>query len=138
MRGLLTSVVLLLLMIVTQLAFTLSRHPPLGLHHLFSFTGTCLVSLRGIEVLKIGRRVRSERVVFGDGVMSLRDTSSHTLVWQMLFHSLFSRTRVKLTVFREWARSSRSRHGVAPRWHTEQLSALDKIVKRTFDLYDIC
>lgn len=53
-----TSVVLLLLMIVAKLALPLSRHPPLGLHHLLRLVGAArgLVSLGGIEVLEIRRR----------------------------------------------------------------------------------
>ena len=52
-----TSVVLLLLMIVAKLALPLSRHPPLGLHHLLRLVGAArgLVSLGGIEILEIRR-----------------------------------------------------------------------------------
>ncbi len=78
---LLTSVVLLLLMIIAQLALTLRCHPALSLHHLLGLTRTGLVTLCGIEVLQVGRRVRPQRVVLGYRVMSLRDTSSHALVW---------------------------------------------------------
>lgn len=48
-----TSVVLLLLMIVAKLSLPLSRHPPLGLHHLLRLVGSSrrLVALSGIEIL---------------------------------------------------------------------------------------
>lgn len=53
-----TSVVLLLLMIVAKLALPLSRHPPLGLHHLLRLVGAArgLVSLGGVEILEVRRR----------------------------------------------------------------------------------
>lgn len=54
-----TSVVLLLLMIVAKLSLPLSRHPPLGLHHLLRLVGSSrrLVALSGIEILKIRTRM---------------------------------------------------------------------------------
>jgi hypothetical protein len=54
-----TSVVLLLLMIVAQFTLPLSRHPPLGLHHLLRLVGSSrsLVTLSGIEILQIGTRM---------------------------------------------------------------------------------
>ena len=58
-RGRPTSVVLLLLMIVAKLSLPLSRHPPLGLHHLLRLVGTAraLVALRRVEVLQVRARV---------------------------------------------------------------------------------
>ena len=54
-RGLPTSIVLLLLVIVAQLSLTLGCHPPLCLHHLFSLIRNArwLVSLGCIEVLEV-------------------------------------------------------------------------------------
>lgn len=54
-----TSVVLLLLMIVAKLSLPLSRHPPLGLHHLLRLVGSSrrLMALSGVKVLEIGARM---------------------------------------------------------------------------------
>lgn len=63
-RGWPTSVVLLLLMIVAKISLSLSRHPPLGLHHLLRLVRAPrrLVALRGIEVLKISARVGTSMI----------------------------------------------------------------------------
>ena len=55
-RGRPTSVVLLLLMVIPQLSLSLSRHSPLGLHHLLRLVGAArgLVALGGVEVLEVG------------------------------------------------------------------------------------
>lgn len=81
-RGRPTSVVLLLLMVVSQLTLPLSRHPPLRLHHLLCLVGATrgLVSLVGVEVLEVRGRVAratsrlakvGNRVGSGAGVGSL-------------------------------------------------------------------
>ena len=46
-------------MIVAKLSLPLSRHPPLGLHHLLRLVGTAraLVTLRGVEALQIRARM---------------------------------------------------------------------------------
>lgn len=46
-------------MIVAKLSLPLSRHPPLGLHHLLRLVGTAraLVALRRVEVLQVWARV---------------------------------------------------------------------------------
>ncbi len=69
-RGWPTSVVLLLLMVVSELSLPLGRHPPLGLHHLFCLVGAprALVPLVGVVVLQVGWRVAAARVaVVGHG-----------------------------------------------------------------------
>lgn len=68
-RGRPTSVILLLLMVVAELALALSRHPPLGLHHLFRLVGAArgLVSLGGVKVLEVGRRMARTGVGTGVG-----------------------------------------------------------------------
>lgn len=55
-RGRPTSVVLLLLMVIPKLSLSLSRHSPLGLHHLLRLVGAArgLVTLGGVEVLQVG------------------------------------------------------------------------------------
>jgi hypothetical protein len=58
-RGRPTSVILLLLVVVPQLALALRGHPPLGLHDLLRLAGTLrlvVAALRGVEVLQVGRR----------------------------------------------------------------------------------
>lgn len=52
-RGRPTSVKLLLLVVVAQLALPLGRHPPLVLDHLFRIVGAArgLMSLGGVKVL---------------------------------------------------------------------------------------
>lgn len=54
-RGRPTSVVLLLLMVIPKLSLSLSRHSPLGLHHLLRLVGAArgLVALGGVEVLQV-------------------------------------------------------------------------------------
>lgn len=63
-RGRPTSVVLLLLVVVAQLALPLSRHPPLLLHHLFGLVRAArgLVSLGGVKVLQVRRWVAGATV----------------------------------------------------------------------------
>jgi hypothetical protein len=63
-RGWPTSVILLLLMIVSELTLPLSRHPPFGLHHLLRLVGAArgLMPLRSIEILQVTARVRSARL----------------------------------------------------------------------------
>lgn len=58
-RGRPTSIVLLLLMVIPKLSLSLSRHSPLGLHHLLRLVGAArgLVSLGGVEVLQVARGV---------------------------------------------------------------------------------
>lgn len=58
-RGRPTSVELLLLVVVAQLALPLSRHPPLVLHHLLCLIGAArgLVPLGGVKVLEVRRGV---------------------------------------------------------------------------------
>lgn len=60
-RGRPTSVILLLLVVVAQFSFPLSRHPPLGLHHLFRFVRTArgLLSLAGVKVGQVGALMRA-------------------------------------------------------------------------------
>lgn len=54
-RGRPTSVVLLLLMVIPQLSLSLSRHSPLGLHHLLRLVGAArgLLALGGVEGLQV-------------------------------------------------------------------------------------
>lgn len=66
-RGRPTSVVLLFLMVVPQLALALSRHPSLGLHNLLRFVRASrgLVALCRVEVLQadgMGTAVKVEAV----------------------------------------------------------------------------
>lgn len=64
-RGWPTSVVLLLLMVIPQLALPLGgRYSPLGLHHVFRLVRAArgLLPLRGIEVLQVRTRVRATGV----------------------------------------------------------------------------
>lgn len=63
-RGRPTSVVLLLLMVVPKLSLPLGGHSPLGLHHLLRLVRAArgLVSLGGVEVLQVRRRVRTARI----------------------------------------------------------------------------
>lgn len=84
-RGRPTSVILLLLMVVAELALALSRHPPLGLHHLFRLVGAArgLVSLGGVEVLEVRGLMTGAGVGAGagsafefNGVWSLRSARS--------------------------------------------------------------
>lgn len=72
-RGRPTSVELLLLVVVAQLALPLGCHPPLVLDHLLRIIGAArgLMSLRGVEVLQI-RRGRSRPSVEIDVVWPLR------------------------------------------------------------------
>lgn len=72
-RGRPTSVKLLLLVVVAQLALPLSRHPPLVLNHLFRLVGAArgLVSLGGVEILEVRGRGAGSAVKF-DRVWSLR------------------------------------------------------------------
>ena len=55
-RGRPTSVVLLLLMVVSELSLPLGRHPSLRLHHLLRLVGAArgLVPLAGVKVLEVG------------------------------------------------------------------------------------
>lgn len=79
-RGRPTSVVLLLLMIVSKLTLPLSRHSPLGLHHLLRLVGTArgLMPLRRVEVLQIRRWVRAAGVAeVGTGVRTRTWTRRH-------------------------------------------------------------
>lgn len=48
-----TSVVLLLLVIVTELPLTLGCHPTLCLHHLLHFIGAVLEPLGGVKALDV-------------------------------------------------------------------------------------
>lgn len=50
-EDILTPIVLLLLVIVAKLAFSLRRHPALGLHDLLRFIRPGLMALAGVEVL---------------------------------------------------------------------------------------
>jgi hypothetical protein len=52
-RGRPTSIILLLLVVVTQLSLALGRHPSLRLHYLFGFirASRWYMSLVGVEVL---------------------------------------------------------------------------------------
>ena len=54
-RGRPTSIILLLLVVVSQLSLALSRHSSLRLHHLFSLIRSSRwdVSLAGVEVLQV-------------------------------------------------------------------------------------
>ena len=63
-RGRPTSIELLLLMVIPKLSLPLSCHSPLGLHHLLRLVGAArgLVALRRVEVLQVGRRVRTARI----------------------------------------------------------------------------
>ena len=69
-----TSVVLLLLVIVSEFPLTLCCHPTLRLHHLFHLVGTTLVPLGGIEPLGIARRGHSVAIKLADRMVSLRAT----------------------------------------------------------------
>lgn len=72
-RGRPTSVKLLLLVVVAQLALPLGRHPPLVLDHLLRIVGAArgLVSLGGVKILKI-RRGWAGPSIKVDRVWSLR------------------------------------------------------------------
>lgn len=59
-------------MIVAELPFTLSRHPTFCLHHLLYFIRATLVTLRGIEALRVAGRVHSRTLELADRVVSLR------------------------------------------------------------------
>lgn len=77
-RGWPTSIVLLLLVVVTQLSLTLSCHSPLRLHHLLGFIRAArglLLALGGIEVL-CGSRERTTVVEITDRVVARR-TAGH-------------------------------------------------------------
>lgn len=64
-RGRPTSIILLLLVVVAQFSFPLSRHPPLGLHHLLCFVRTArgLLSLAGVEVGQVGALMRAGAII---------------------------------------------------------------------------
>lgn len=66
-----TSIVLLLLVVVTELSFPLGGHPTLGLHHLFRLIGATLEALRGVEALETGGGMTARRIEFAHGVMAL-------------------------------------------------------------------
>jgi hypothetical protein len=55
-RGRPTSIILLLLVVVSQLSLTLGRHPSLRLHHLFGLVRASRrnMSLVGVKVLQVG------------------------------------------------------------------------------------
>lgn len=76
-RGRPTSVELLLLVVITQLALPLSRHPPLVLNHLLRLVRAArgLVSLGGVEVLKVRGGVAGSTVKL-DRMWSLRATGT--------------------------------------------------------------
>ena len=79
-RGRPTSIELLLLMVIPKLSLPLSCHSPLGLHHLLRLVGAArgLVALRRVEVLQVGRRVRTARITaeVADGVRARSGTAS--------------------------------------------------------------
>ncbi len=77
-RGRPTSIELLLLMVIPKLSLPLSCHSPLGLHHLLRLVGAArgLVALRRVEVLQVGRRMRSARITeVADGVRARSGTA---------------------------------------------------------------
>jgi len=80
-----TSVVLLLLMVIPKLSLSLSRHSPLGLHHLLRLVGAArgLVALGGVEVLQVRLVVVSALLAeVGRRVWSRARAGSHARVWE--------------------------------------------------------
>lgn len=67
-----TSVVLLLLVIVTELPLTLGCHSTFCLHHLLRFIGAILESLGGVKALKVAAGVRPRTVKVADRMVTLR------------------------------------------------------------------
>jgi len=88
-RGRPTSVVLLLLMVIPKLTLPLSRHSPLGLHHLLRLVGAArgLVPLGRVEVLQVGGLlllllVRAARIAeVGAGVGTRTGTGGHATIF---------------------------------------------------------
>lgn len=62
-------------MIVPKLSLPLSSHTTLGLHQLFSFVRPALMTLTGVEVLKVGARVGVHRFAVANRVAVLRDAT---------------------------------------------------------------
>jgi hypothetical protein len=129
-----TSVVLLLLVIVSEFPLTLCCHPTLRLHHLFHLVGTTLVPLGGIEPLGIARRGHSVAIKLADRMVSLRATT-HTRVCQRDksesrsgCHPCPQHTVVGV------GPAHHHGHRISPR-SIPQLPALDEIVDRTIDLW---
>jgi len=84
-RGRPTSIVLLLLMVIPKLTLPLSRHSPLGLHHLLRLVGAArgLVSLGRVEVLQVGALVTTPGVAkVGAGVRTGAGACGHAAIFE--------------------------------------------------------
>lgn len=95
-RGRPTSVVLLLLMVIPKLSLSLSRHSPLGLHHLLRLVGAAggLVALSGVEVLQVRLVVVSALFAeVGGRVWSRAGAGAHTSVCDNVSRTALTQSR---------------------------------------------
>ena len=128
-----TSIVLLLLVVVAQLAFALGCHATLGLHHLLGLIGTRLVTLVCIVILEIGGGMRALIILIGHRVVTGRHGSRSAWVcW--LVSSCRGLAVERRTKVWEGARAARHGVGFATTATAEHLAALDQVVDGTVDL----
>lgn len=135
--------VLLLLVVVTQLALTLSRHPALCLSHLVRIVGPRRVALVLVEALHVRGRVGAAAVVLADRVVALG--AAHTLVCNNSLAIVWAWRVGMRTVFGVWARCRRAAHhghrlatsaaSVGRESGPEWLSALDEVLVGAVNLY---